>query len=78
MDTVSITFLYSVLEINEMIDPREEIQLPQQLTPAAQIRRQYISDSSMQGNGSKTQPWSKPSPAETPRSARSDESEYYL
>ncbi|XP_033624082.1 centrosomal protein of 170 kDa-like isoform X3 [Asterias rubens] len=65
-------------EINEMIDPREEIQLPQQLTPAAQIRRQYISDSSMQGNGSKTQPWSKPSPAETPRSARSDESEYYL
>ncbi|XP_038074181.1 centrosomal protein of 170 kDa protein B-like isoform X2 [Patiria miniata] len=89
-------------EIHTMIDPRDAIELPEQLTPAAQIRRKYISDygasstssSSVTIQGpagvqSKAQQWGKSgqqgpspgkgaSPAQTPKSSRSDESEYYL
>ena len=82
-------FFYSV-EINNMIDPHEEIQIPAQLTPAAQIRRKYISvygtslssasstSGTIRGAASKTQLWGKSGPGDTPRSSRSDESEYYL
>ncbi|XP_022105293.1 centrosomal protein of 170 kDa protein B-like isoform X2 [Acanthaster planci] len=90
-------------EIHTMIDPHDQIEVPEQLTPAAQIRRKYISDyggaagststSTTRGSGvqSKAQQWGKsgpgsgaspgsngPGPGDTPRSARSDESEYYV